>query len=333
MKSFTFTDFLYRSTLYFALAVALTATLGSLYFSEIRHYLPCNLCWYQRILMYPLVVVIAVGLLRQDFNMPYYVLPLTLVGQGIATYHYLLEKTDIFSSPTSCQVGIPCTTPWINWGGFITIPFLAMCAFFLITLLSIIAMVNGEPAAEEFSSAPWIQVTITVAIVVAAFIAIYNFDPLRADQLTLTTPIKGEMTSVHAAARSTENPTENPTESQTLQVTEAFTTDTTIETSADITASSAVDEDAVAAGQQLYGANCAVCHGSDVQGIPSLGTSLVESTMIREQSEAEILAFIRVGRAADAPDNTTGIAMPPSGAHPELSDDEMLNIIAFLRAQ
>lgn len=320
MKSFTFTDFLSRSTVYFALAVALTATLGSLYFSEIRHYLPCNLCWYQRILMYPLIVVIGVGILRQDFNMPYYVLPLTLIGQGFSTYHYLLEKTDIFAAPTTCQVGIPCTTPWINWGGFITIPFLAMCAFFLITLFSIIAMVNGEPAAEEFSSAPWAQVAITVAIVVAAFILIYNFDPVRADQLTLTTPVRGEMSSVHAAAIPTAANTEQPTEIGTNSAT----------ASSSVTP---VPEDAVAAGQQLYKANCAVCHGVDVQGIPNLGTSLVESPMIREQSEADILAFIRVGRAADAPDNTTGIAMPPSGAHPELSDDDLLAIIAFLRAQ
>ena len=319
MKSFTFTDFFSRSTLYFALAVALTATLGSLYFSEIRHYLPCNLCWYQRILMYPLIVVIGVGILRQDFNMPYYVLPLTLIGQGISTYHYLLEKTDIFASPTSCQVGIPCTTPWINWGGFITIPFLAMCAFFLITLFAIVAMVNGEPAAEEYSSSPWVPVATTVAIVVAAFILIYNFDPVRADELTLTTPVRGEMSSVHAAAPIAENTVEPV----------ATGTDSTNASSS----VSSITEDTLATGQQLYNANCAACHGVDAQGIPNLGISLVDSPMIREQSETDLLAFMRSGRPTDHPENTTGIPMPPGGTNPNMSDDDIFAIIAFLRAQ
>ncbi len=303
MKSFTYTDFFYRTTLYVALAVALTATLGSLYFSEIRHYLPCNLCWYQRILMYPLVVILAVGLLRQDINLPYYVLPLTLLGQGIATYHYLLEKTNIFAAPTACQEGIPCTTPWINWGGFITIPFLAMCAFFLITVFCLIAMTSGEPASEEFSSAPWFQVATVIVIVVAVFVLLYQFDPLRSTGLVLTIPATGEMSPVSATAP---------------------TTNTEISTAA--------SSEALALGQQLFTANCAVCHGAEAQGIPSLGPSLVESVMIQEQSEAEALAFIREGRLVSDPANTTGVTMPPSGGHPELSDEEILSIVAYLNA-
>jgi disulfide bond formation protein DsbB len=310
LKSFTYTEFFYRATLYIALAVALTATLGSLYFSEVRHYLPCNLCWYQRILMYPLVIVLAVGLLRQDSNLPYYVLPLSLFGQGIATYHYLLEKTNIFSAPTACQAGIPCTTPWINWMGFITIPFLAMTAFFLITVMCLIAMTAGEPSSEEFSSPPWFQVASVIVIVAVAFVLIYQFDPLRADTLSLTIPAMGEMSPVAATIA----PSVAITMSQTG-------------------AGPASGTEAEALGAQLYSQVCAVCHGPSAQGIPNLGTSLVESPIIQEQSEAEALAFVRAGRPADDPANTTGVVMPPSGGRPDLSDNDILAIIAHLRAQ
>jgi disulfide bond formation protein DsbB len=316
LKSFTYTDFFYRSTLYFALAVALTATLGSLYFSEVRHYLPCPLCWYQRILMYPLVFILAVGLLRQDSNLPYYVLPLSLFGQGMATYHYLLEKTNIFPAPLTCQAGIPCTTPWINWYGFITIPFLAMMGFFLITVFSLIAMTTGEPAAEEFTSPPWFQVATVIVIVVAAFVVIYNVDPVRAETLTLTVPVTGQMTPANATAPPTVSPALAITESTTL--TEQQT-------------SMVAGPEMIALGQPLFIANCSVCHGVDAQGVPNLGTSLVASPIIHGQSEAEALAFIREGRPADHPDNTTGIPMPPSGAHPELSDEQILAIVAYLR--
>lgn len=314
MRSFSFTDFFYRSTLYFALAVALVATFGSLYFSEVRHYVPCNLCWYQRILMYPLVVVIAVGLLRRDINLPYFVLPLSLLGQGIATYHYLLEKTNIFPAPLTCQAGVPCTTPWINWFGFITIPFLAMSGFFLITVFSLIAMTSGEPHDEEFSSTPWFPVATIVAIVVVAFVLIYQFDPVRANTLTLSIPAVGEMTPVNATAVPTVQLSAVSTESTTVSEMQA-------------------DPETIALGQQLYDSTCVACHGNEAQGIPNLGTSLVDSPIIHEQSEADALVFIREGRPADHPDNTTGIPMPPSGGRPGLTDDEILAIIAYLRSK
>jgi disulfide bond formation protein DsbB len=317
LKGFTYTDYFYRSTLYLALAVALTATLGSLYFSEIRHYLPCNLCWYQRILMYPLVFIITIGLLRQDINLPYYVLPLTLLGQAIATYHYLLEKTNIFAAPTACQEGIPCTTPWINWYGFITIPFLAMSAFFLITVLCLIAMTSGEPAPEEFASTPWFQVGTVIALVVAAFLLIYQFDPLVDDTLTLTVPAVGEMSPANATA------------TPAVQQSSAITSSTMLTEGA----SSEAGPGMTALGQQLYNGNCAACHGNDAQGLPNLGTSLLESAIIHEQSEMEALVFIRQGRLANDPANTTGVSMPPSGGNPSLSDQEILAIVAYLREQ
>lgn len=115
--------------------VALIATVGSLYFSEILHYLPCKLCWYQRILMYPLVMILGIASLRRDFYLTIYVLPLTIWGAGISIYHYLMQKTDLIPSASTACGPVPCDVDYINWFGFITIPFLAGTAFILITVL------------------------------------------------------------------------------------------------------------------------------------------------------------------------------------------------------
>lgn len=111
----TATDWLERWGMYIALLAAWVAMLGSLYFSEIAGYIPCTLCWYQRILMYPLAGIIAIGLLRRDEGLPAYVLPFSVFGIGLSTYHYLLQKTDFINETVACQVGVPCSTFWINW--------------------------------------------------------------------------------------------------------------------------------------------------------------------------------------------------------------------------
>ena len=127
-----------RIYLLIALAAAWIATLGSLYLSEILHFIPCTLCWYQRILMYPLAIILLVGLLRKDKGVFFYVLPFSLFGMGFSTYHYLLQKTDIFTTSAVCETGIPCTTTWINIFGFITIPFLALIGFLTITFCGLL---------------------------------------------------------------------------------------------------------------------------------------------------------------------------------------------------
>jgi len=111
-----------RTSLIIALIVAWTATLGSLYFSEIRHFIPCTLCWYQRILMYPLSIILLVGIIRRDQGIAYYVLPFSSVGILVSTYHYLIQKTDLFSESTACVSGVPCTATGITWLGIVTIP-------------------------------------------------------------------------------------------------------------------------------------------------------------------------------------------------------------------
>lgn len=119
---------------YLALAPAVAALLGSLYYSEIAGFIPCTLCWYQRILMYPLTVIILVGIFSQDEFLPNYVLPLSIAGMGVSIYHYLIELGIIAHSP-ACAVGIPCNVQWVNYFGFITIPLMAFIAFTMITVI------------------------------------------------------------------------------------------------------------------------------------------------------------------------------------------------------
>ena len=120
--------------LYIAFVQALVATLGSLFFSEIMKLPPCVLCWYQRILMYPLVLIIAVGILRKDKGLPLYVLPLSMLGWLIALYHNLLYYKILPESVAPCTMGISCTTKQIEWLGFITIPLMSFTAFTVITI-------------------------------------------------------------------------------------------------------------------------------------------------------------------------------------------------------
>lgn len=112
--------------------VSLLATLGSLFFSEVMRLPPCVLCWYQRIFMYPLVVVTTVGLLRRDPGALRYAWPLAVGGLAVAVFHNLLYYHLIPDSITPCTTGVSCTSRQIEWLGFITIPLLSLAAFTLI---------------------------------------------------------------------------------------------------------------------------------------------------------------------------------------------------------
>lgn len=114
---------------YLAWTVALVAMIGSLFFSEVMNLPPCVLCWYQRIALYPLVLIIAVGIISHDKRMKIYALPLCLTGLAISIYHNLLYYGLIPESITPCQEGISCTSRQIEWFGFITIPLMALTAF------------------------------------------------------------------------------------------------------------------------------------------------------------------------------------------------------------
>jgi disulfide bond formation protein DsbB len=120
-----------RELLGWAGGVALTAMAGSLYLSEVVGFTPCVLCWYQRIAMYPLVVVGAVGWLSRDAAAWKVGLPLAVIGAGIALYHVILQYQPALDV-VSCDAGAPCTARYVLVFGFISIPGLALGAFLLI---------------------------------------------------------------------------------------------------------------------------------------------------------------------------------------------------------
>jgi disulfide bond formation protein DsbB len=88
----------------------------------------------------------------------------------------------------------------------------------------------------------------------------------------------------------------------------------------------------VANGQKVYSLLCIACHGPEAKGVQGLGKDLTTSTFVAEKTDAELVEFIKVGRGPEDPLNTTGVAMPPKGGNPALSDQEMADIVAFLRS-
>ncbi|RKQ18326.1 disulfide bond formation protein B [Oceanobacillus bengalensis] len=124
--------------LYFSWIVSVVATLGSLYFSEIRGFIPCELCWYQRILMYPLALMLGIASFNSDSTVKKYVLPMAVIGWFISLFHYMQQKIPGFAAIKPCTSGVPCNMQYINWFGFITIPFLALTAFTLIIIFMLL---------------------------------------------------------------------------------------------------------------------------------------------------------------------------------------------------
>ncbi len=132
-----------------AWGVALLAMAGSLYFSESANYIPCTLCWYQRIAMYPLVLILGIAIIRRDVSVRIYAIPLAVIGAVISTYHWFLERFPELDYG-ACSSGIPCTQKWFEEFGFITLPFLALVAFLLIiTFLLIPALRPSTEDADE----------------------------------------------------------------------------------------------------------------------------------------------------------------------------------------
>ncbi len=118
--------------------IASLATLGSLFFSEIMEFVPCTVCWYQRIFMYPLVLIFLTNLLYPDDKLFKYSISLVLTGLFFSLYHNLLMWKIIPENVVPCKQGISCSTEYINWFGFVTIPFLSLIAFSLIFILLLI---------------------------------------------------------------------------------------------------------------------------------------------------------------------------------------------------
>ena len=122
-----------------AWVVALVATLGSLYFSEVADFIPCRLCWFQRIAMYPLALILFLAVIARDRRGAYYAVALPVVGAVISLWHLYIEANPEAESP-ACRIGAPCSTRWIDEFGYVTIPMLALTAFAAIATLLVLAL-------------------------------------------------------------------------------------------------------------------------------------------------------------------------------------------------
>ncbi len=121
--------------LFLAWIVVSVSTLGSLFFSHVMEFAPCVLCWYQRICLFPLVIILGTGLFPFDKRVVAYALPLAIAGWVTAFYHNLLYSGIIPQSLQPCSQGISCTEKYIELFGFITIPMLSLMGVTIIIAL------------------------------------------------------------------------------------------------------------------------------------------------------------------------------------------------------
>ena len=135
-----------------AAIVAATSMVGSLYFSEVAHFVPCKLCWYQRIAMYPLAPMLGIAAVRQDVGIRLYAWVLAGSGALISTYHYIIEwMPDL--EVTACAADVPCTAVYVREFGFVSIAFMALCGFLAIAALLHVAarvqVIDNESSTKE----------------------------------------------------------------------------------------------------------------------------------------------------------------------------------------
>ncbi len=130
-------QFIQKNAMYIVIAQVIAAIVGSLYFSDVKGFEPCVLCWYQRIFMYSLLPVVTIALLKRERRIYHYTIPMAILGIIVSIYHNLLY-TGIIKNEDFCSRGISCTSKYIEYFGFVTIPFLALVGFAVIITLSII---------------------------------------------------------------------------------------------------------------------------------------------------------------------------------------------------
>jgi disulfide bond formation protein DsbB len=121
--------------LFLAWLIALLGTAGAIFLGEVMGMTPCVLCWYQRIAMFPLVLILGLGLLEQDVRSIRYALPLVWAGWGIALYHCLIFWGLVSEGLTPCGKGASCADVDVQVAGFVPIPLLALLAFTAILAL------------------------------------------------------------------------------------------------------------------------------------------------------------------------------------------------------
>jgi disulfide bond formation protein DsbB len=123
-----------EAALWLAFLVAASCMAGSLYFSYVAHFVPCPMCWYQRIAMYSLAVILLVAAIRRDRAVRWYVGPLAGIGALLSTYHYLIEWKPSLEGGV-CGLGASCADIWFRELGFVTLALMALCGFLAILVL------------------------------------------------------------------------------------------------------------------------------------------------------------------------------------------------------
>jgi disulfide bond formation protein DsbB len=121
------------------LVVAAGAMLGSLYFSEEAGYIPCRLCWFQRIAMYPIAVIALVALIRRDAGARWYIVPLASIGALISTWHYLIEWNPTWEGDSCGLFGPACADVWFRTFGFVSLAFMALAGFVSIIVFNVVS--------------------------------------------------------------------------------------------------------------------------------------------------------------------------------------------------
>jgi disulfide bond formation protein DsbB len=134
--------------LWAAFVVAAIATGGSLFFSQVAGYIPCEMCWFQRICMYPLSIITLLAAFSGDHRVARYLMPLPVVGAGVSVYHLLVEN-GVVEQAKGCLISAPggCATKWVNEFGYMTIPTLALTAFVLLIGFLALAWAGSDEAA------------------------------------------------------------------------------------------------------------------------------------------------------------------------------------------
>lgn len=131
------------STLWLAGIVAITSMLGSLYLSEVAHLTPCMFCWWQRIAMYPLAILLPIAAFRSDSRARLYAGTFAAIGAAIAAWHRFIQAYPQFDSGACSATGPSCSSPLIKMFGFVTIPYMALSGFLLILALLYVDRVNS----------------------------------------------------------------------------------------------------------------------------------------------------------------------------------------------
>lgn len=139
-----------RVALPLAWIVAAVTTAGSLYYSKVQGYVPCELCWYQRIVLYPFAVILAIAAWRRDSSIRVYAIPVLCIGVVISVYHSWIQWFPPASGTSFCTTDTPCTLKYVDEFGFVTLPFMALSAMaIIIALLSISRYDDSEELVEE----------------------------------------------------------------------------------------------------------------------------------------------------------------------------------------